>query len=99
MKKTLLATAIILALAATPTVFAKGKPPPQEETGNNLSFATKFVASLDGAPTPRLACSTATGPAPLQWSRQGRLHFPGYWCARRPRRCGRPPADSARAEP
>lgn len=76
MKKTLLATAIILALAATPTVFAKGKPPPQVETGNNLSFATKFVPNTANAPTLRLDCS-ATPTAP---SGPYCTSFPGYYC-------------------
>jgi len=77
MKKTLLATAIILALAATPTAFAKGKPPPHVEMGNNLSFATKFVPNAINAPTLRLACSTTpTDPDGPYCSTQ----FPGYWC-------------------
>jgi hypothetical protein len=76
MKKTLLATAIILALAATPTVFAKGKPPPQEETGNNLSFATIFVPSTTGAPTLRIpAVQVPTAPSGPECAQ-----FPGYWC-------------------
>lgn len=77
MKKSLLATAIVLALAATPTVFAKGKPPPQEETGNNLSFATWFVPSTVGAPATRLACSptAATAPSGVECA-----DFVGYWC-------------------
>jgi hypothetical protein len=76
MKRTLLATAIILALAATPTVFAKGKPPPQEETGNNLSFATKFVPNAANAPALRLDCSaTPTSPSGPYCTQ-----YPGYWC-------------------
>lgn len=76
MKRTLLATAIILALAATPTVFAKGKPIPGDETGNNLSFATIFVPSTVGAPTLRLpAFSEPMAPSGPQCTQ-----FPGYWC-------------------
>lgn len=79
MKKTLLATAIILALAATPTVFAKGKPQPGEEYGNNLSFATKFVPVVPSSGEGtflRLDCSTTpTPPSGAQCSL-----FPGYWC-------------------
>jgi hypothetical protein len=76
MKKTLLATAIILALAATPTVFAKGgKPPPHEEMGNNLSFATKFVPNADNAPTLRLATNAMTNPGGPECTL-----FPGYFC-------------------
>ena len=73
MKKTLLATAIILALAATPTAFAKGKP--TVELGNNLSFPTKFVGG--GGPTTRVACDpdSRTPPGGPQCT-----NFPGYWC-------------------
>jgi hypothetical protein len=80
MKKTLLATAITLALAmTTPTVFAQGgKPPPHEETGNNLSFATKFVPNITGAPVLRMTCAaTATPP---DASDPPCTSFPGYWC-------------------
>jgi hypothetical protein len=79
MKKTLLATAIVLALAATPTVFAKGKPTPEEEYGNNLSFATKFVPAVpvSGEGTfLRLTCS----PIPTEPSGPECNLFPGYWC-------------------
>jgi len=79
MKKTLLASAIILALAATPTAFAKGKPIPEEEYGNNLSFATKFVPNVPAtgeASFLRLTCSeTPTGPSGPECNL-----FPGYWC-------------------
>jgi hypothetical protein len=76
MKRTLLATAIILALAATPTVFAKGKPPPTDEMGNNPSFPTKFVGS-EGAPITRAICSATERTIP--WGPQC-TNFPGYWC-------------------
>jgi hypothetical protein len=74
MRKSLLATAIILALAATPTVFAKGKP--TVELGNNLSFATKFVGTA-GAPATRLTCDpfSPTSPRGPQC-----VDFPGWWC-------------------
>jgi len=79
MKKTLLATAIILALAATPTVFAKGKPIPGDETGNNLSFATKFVPGVPAtgeASFLRLPClESPTNPSGPECNL-----FPGYWC-------------------
>ena len=79
MKKTLLASAIILALAATPTVFAKGKPLPEEEYGNNLSFATKFVPAVPAtgeASFLRLPClESPTNPSGPECTL-----FPGYWC-------------------
>jgi hypothetical protein len=79
MKKSLLATAIVLALAATPTAFAKGKPTPEEEYGNNLSFATKFVPAVPSSGEGdflRLGCSlTPTYPTGAFCSL-----FPGYWC-------------------
>ena len=78
MKKTLLATAIVLALAATPVAFAKGgKPPPREELGNNVSFPTKFVGTA-GVPATRLPCGNfdaATPPSGPECA-----DFPGYWC-------------------
>jgi len=74
MKKTLLASVIILALAATPTVFAKGKP--TAELGNNLSFATIFIPGTAGAPTLRLPLvSVLTAPSPPECTQ-----FPGYYC-------------------
>jgi hypothetical protein len=80
MKKTLLASAIILALAATPAAFGKGKPLPEEEYGNNLSFATKFVpevpATGEGTFLGRGTCpAVATPPDGPQCNL-----FPGYWC-------------------
>lgn len=84
MRKSLLATAIILALAASPTAFAKGKPPPQEETGNNVSFATWFVPNMDGAPVTRLACSTAVGVASPAVAPSGvnctLTGYESWWC-------------------
>ena len=65
----------MFALAATPTAFAKGKPP-VSELGNNLSFATKFVPGTAGAPTLRLACSVL----PTYPSGSRCTLFPDYWC-------------------
>lgn len=79
MNKSLLAIAIALALAASPTAFAKGKPTPGEEYGNNLSFATKFVpavpASGEGTFLRGDCLADATPPGGPYCNL-----FPGYWC-------------------
>jgi hypothetical protein len=77
MKRTLLATAVILTLAAAaPAALAKGKPPPRVETGNNLSFATTFVPNAIGAPALRIPSAyELTAPSGPECTQ-----FPGYWC-------------------
>lgn len=71
------ASLVALPLHAAPPP-GKGKPPVEEETGNNLSYAGKFVPSTVGAPSLRLTCLDQLQPPDATDPKC--TDFPDYWC-------------------